>query len=388
MAMQGNHGIIDNERNPFATKSWIEQGLSLTPGREEKLEFLFGKSINEIKKIKPNDGKYPSYLGIRWGFAEIQNNTLIPTEKWNQRNEYDGYGYPLSSRTTNYSDMQIKTRSPKIESTFPSSNQVTTKNDGATINIEKLRQELERRKKLLIDYAHDQSVSIDPTERRHIIEFIEHENLPKKPTNEIQLLKEFVSSALSINQPPHRIRGRLQSILGEIPLGDTIPICLNLLFDEPKFLDNRNWNPKNLEKLSNDLLDKNNDSFKNHILITINSISIIMQKELSYGLDNFFEKIANEIKLGPENAWKFMEKFTKEIKNVGPGLMSDFLKNVGFPEFVKIDQRLKVEFPEFINEFNLKNAKSMFISAWKLCAKLNITPFVFDHILYQWNKFK
>jgi len=92
-------GIVDKSRNPFAIPSWIDQGYGLTTNkgnRAAKLEKLFGKTIDEIKDIKTNDGRYPAFVGIRWGFAEIKNNRLVKTEKWNNRIDYDEYGESLN----------------------------------------------------------------------------------------------------------------------------------------------------------------------------------------------------------------------------------------------------------------------------------------------------
>lgn len=85
-----NEGIIDSENNPFIRKSWVEQGLALTPQRQEQLQELFGKSIENILMINPeNDGRYVAFIAIRWGFAKIINGELAPTEKWTNQNNYD-----------------------------------------------------------------------------------------------------------------------------------------------------------------------------------------------------------------------------------------------------------------------------------------------------------
>jgi hypothetical protein len=108
-----------------------------------------------------------------------------------------------------------------------------------------------------------------------------------------------------------------------------------------------------------------------------------MQYELSSGLDMFYSKVSEALICGPEYTWSFMENFSSNIIGVGPVLLADFLKNIGFVEFVKIDQRLKKEFPKLIKG-SQPTPKSMFIYAWRLCEQLKMNPFVFDHILYQW----
>jgi hypothetical protein len=44
-------GIIDKESNPFIKDSWIEQGYSFSPDRQEPAPILFRRSIEEIKEV-------------------------------------------------------------------------------------------------------------------------------------------------------------------------------------------------------------------------------------------------------------------------------------------------------------------------------------------------
>jgi len=237
----------------------------------------------------------------------------------------------------------------------------------------------------LITCAHDPLIQMDPVERRQIIEYLEEEKLPEKPTDEVRLMKEFVSSALSINQPPHRIRNRLRSILGEISRYNTIDLCLYKLFGDPDFRVENNWMPHSLAQTANRLQKQilKEDSFKKNVLTTIESIALTMQRELSSGLDRFYDHMSDELSHGPEQTWTFLKHFTSNISGVGPVLMSDFLKNIGFVEFAKIDQRLKTEFPKLASGLPTTPDK-IFIYIWHLCKKMKMSPFVFDYILYQW----
>jgi hypothetical protein len=89
-------GIIDDHHNPFAISSWIEQNLSLTPHRMKQLEELIDAEIEAIKSY-PNEGAYPAFIGIRWGFVKVHNGKLKKTEKWENQQLYDGFG-----RVTNF----------------------------------------------------------------------------------------------------------------------------------------------------------------------------------------------------------------------------------------------------------------------------------------------
>ena len=239
---------------------------------------------------------------------------------------------------------------------------------------------------LLIKLAHNPQIDLDRTDIENIIKFLENRLLPEKPSDEIHLMKEFISSCLSINQPPHRIRSRMTAILGKIPLADTIPLCLNKLFDCSDFLLDSNWKPSSLETLIKSLRDKDenfSDQFRRDVLDTLDSVTNKISFELEAGINQFYDRITREITKGPESVWAFLQQFTANLRGVGPSLMSDFLKNIGFVEFVKIDQRLKNELPKLIE--GLKSTpKNMFIFSWYFCERLKMTPFIFDQILYQW----
>ena len=85
--------IVDLQNNPFARTSWISQGYPFTPRRQEQFQFLIGLRIDEIKSnFSPNEGSYPAFIAIRWGFARIVNGRLKPAAKWTKREKCDNYG--------------------------------------------------------------------------------------------------------------------------------------------------------------------------------------------------------------------------------------------------------------------------------------------------------
>jgi hypothetical protein len=89
-------GCIDAGLNPFSRDSWITQGFGLTDKRAQKLAIWLGKDVSEILAYRPeNDGRYPAFVGIRWGFAEIIDGKLMGTEKWRHRNSYDAHSFPI-----------------------------------------------------------------------------------------------------------------------------------------------------------------------------------------------------------------------------------------------------------------------------------------------------
>jgi hypothetical protein len=170
-------------------------------------------------------------------------------------------------------------------------------------------------------------------------------------------------------------------------LGETIALCLSRLFESEALLDDENWKPGALQLLVAKLKVDVRDDFRLHVLNTIDAIAVEMQGELVSGLRKFYSRVEDGTKNGPEQAWAFMQDFTAGISGVGPVLMSDFLKNVGYPKFVKIDFHLKREFPSLLSGVKTE-ARSLFIHAWHLCDELEMTPFTFDHIMYQWGRAK
>jgi hypothetical protein len=90
--MANSGGIIRTELNPFSCGDWIDQGFGLTEHRRKQLLPLLGLELSEIRKINRNEGAYPAFVAIRWGFAEVKNDRLMPTYKWESKDLYDNYG--------------------------------------------------------------------------------------------------------------------------------------------------------------------------------------------------------------------------------------------------------------------------------------------------------
>jgi hypothetical protein len=93
--MKIEEGIID-ANNPFIQYSWIKQGYGFTIHRQKQISELFGKDKSSILGTNPrNENSYVAFTAIRWGFAEVINGKLTPTEKWTNRFYFDGHGQPL-----------------------------------------------------------------------------------------------------------------------------------------------------------------------------------------------------------------------------------------------------------------------------------------------------
>ena len=88
-------GIIDKSSNPFSCASWIKQASGFTKHRQKQAEAILGESTDDICRLGRNSARFPAFVAIRWGFAEIKEGVFVPTEKWTNRLNYDLYGEKL-----------------------------------------------------------------------------------------------------------------------------------------------------------------------------------------------------------------------------------------------------------------------------------------------------
>lgn len=262
--------------------------------------------------------------------------------------------------------------------------------------VQKIKSRILMRRDLLAGLAKgdiqiDPACPMDETDRIHILAYLEREEIPEKPKNIEQLMKVYASSCLSQSI----IRRRLARLLGRIPTPETIPECLETMFGAPDFRKDPYWTPTNLPDLlvgiqkQEDWADRDLRSLrvKPRVIGILIDGCVFLQKKLQRGLTPFYEEIAAAIENGPEATWKYANRFSSSIRHVGPATVCDFLKNMGFPDFVRVEGHFRKEFPELINENNMTQ-KQQFIVSLALCEELGMRPFFFDHIMYQWGRYK
>lgn len=262
--------------------------------------------------------------------------------------------------------------------------------------VSQIKAEVLRRKDLLARLAKgDLPVNpehvMDRTDQRHIQSYLEREEIPEKPEDVRQLMKVYASSCLSQSM----IRRPLTRLLGGIPTPETISLCLETMFAEPDFADDRHWRPEALpqllaavekrEPVSN--ADLRSSKLKSRIVAILMDGGALLKQKLRDGLTPFYGEISTAIENGPEATWHFAKHFAGAIRHVGPATVCDFFKNIGFSDFVRVEGHFKKEFPELINEDKLSQ-KQQFIMSLSLCEELGMTPFFFDHVMYQWGQYK
>lgn len=71
-----------NTENPFYRKSWDQEKWDLTMKRKQKLPLLFGKTIEQIKAMKDNDGSYLAFKALKEKLCVIKDSRLVKSGEW------------------------------------------------------------------------------------------------------------------------------------------------------------------------------------------------------------------------------------------------------------------------------------------------------------------
>lgn len=224
------------------------------------------------------------------------------------------------------------------------------------------------------------------TESKFIL-FLKLGEIPSRPTDIPSLMKQFCVSSFSYAP----LRRFLTGYIGKIPMRENIAQSLCGVFDNIDFLYDSNWLTESLYNLAEKIQLSNNynlfsKEFKPRIIAGLLTGTAKLKLELANGLDPFFNKISSVT--SPSEMWKFVNDFSSPIINVGPALISDFLKEIGFTQYVKVDHHLSNEFPKLMlspKSCSL-NQKQIFISSIENAKSIGITPFHLDKIFYLWGR--
>ncbi len=244
--------------------------------------------------------------------------------------------------------------------------------------IENVRGELIRRKNLLISLAKDEHIQMDDLDRNCIISFFEKGNHPDRPDNIHHLMKKFFTSCFSYAP----LRKYLTSIASSIPDPYMLPSCLAQVFSENDFLINQNWSPDLLHELAGKIqrekkYNLESKQFKPRMISVLLSGTQKMAKRLENGLNSFYVELDTINSKPGAEIWGYVLEFSKNIYNVGPNLICDFIKGIGFERFVKVDHHFKREFPKLIgfNDCYSLSDKEHFVLSQQLADLIQMSPF-------------
>lgn len=257
--------------------------------------------------------------------------------------------------------------------------------------INAVRYELMMRRDKLIKFAHDQKLQMDKLDRKCIITFFQHWEIPERPKDVPELMKTFFTCCFTYAP----LRKYLASIAGSIPTPSMLPNCLSKIYSEKEFLAGQNWTPAKLHNIASKIqqkegFDLKSNKFKPRMISVILDGSIEMEKRLGFGVERFYQELDRINKSSGEEIWEYVSEFPKQIHNVGTTLICDFLKDIGCDRFVKVDHHFKKEFPSLLglNDCNKLSYKEHFILSQEISHMLEMSPFHLDHLLYQWGRYK
>lgn len=256
--------------------------------------------------------------------------------------------------------------------------------------IHEIKNELNRRTKILIDLSHNPNFSMEPFERDRVQNLFEKHRAPEKPKTIEKLMKHFCVSSFSY--APLR-NNFLKPLIGELPTTENIDKALCIAFENSEFSDEINWEPKRLGQLAKKIQNKlqydlASKQFRPRIIAVLITGSEKMENELKQGLDSFYTRVGNCT--DPEEMWKYVNDSSKKITQVGPALYCDFLKEIGFIRYVKVDHHFKKEFPKLLDpKDNCRNMsfKKSFILSQEIADKVGMSPYHLDSLLYLWGRY-
>lgn len=256
------------------------------------------------------------------------------------------------------------------------------------IKIESIRTEIERRRSLLIKYSYDKSTQVVPVEQKRIQSILEKWESPARPEDIVTLIKQFCVSVFSYAP----LRRYLSSFIDNLPMRDTVNVALSKAFGNEEFLFDSNWTPIALHELALRIQRKENfnltsKQFKPRIISVLITGTKVLSNELENGLESFYIKISSVT--NPIAMWELAKDISRPINNVGVALICDFLKELGFTRYVKIDHHFRREFPELISSLKTckQSPKESFILSQEIADSIGITPFHLDSILYLWGRY-
>jgi len=254
-------------------------------------------------------------------------------------------------------------------------------------NIHRIKDELLRREQCLIELATTAHGSLDPIDRNEIVAYLRDQHFPARPTHEDPLLRRYFISCFSYAV----LRNQNTQTLGEMPTPDNLSRLLTLVFNDHSFENMQTWNAVTISQIAQEIQERYRFNLKSaerkpKMLRILLDGSKQMQQLLSQGVDGFYHQIETAINQGPSSMLAYARRISNPVHNVGVALTCDFLKEIGFYQFVKVDHHFSNEFSELINKTNL-TPEERFAFAIRIAQVLDMTPYRLDKILYNWGRY-
>lgn len=257
--------------------------------------------------------------------------------------------------------------------------------------VSQARTALERYRTTLVKFAKLQHSPILEIDRKEIIKYLEHGGFPDRPDTIPLLMKCLIKSCYSYAV----LRKYCVSILGEIPSPGTIGECLARVFSHEPFREEETWFPAKLGETAAEIqvrekYDLKSNRMKPRMIRVLLDSSSEMGMKLERGLSAFYLEVEDVVKGEPEHLWEYVVELARGIYNVGPALICDFLKEIGFSQFVKVDHHFQKEFPALMNMNSCDkiSPRIHFIISQQISKELGMTPYHLDKILYDWGRYK
>jgi len=258
------------------------------------------------------------------------------------------------------------------------------------LQLPAIRAEMIRRREILVRLAKDPSAPMDKLDRQDIVLYLDQGAIPRRPESVPGLMKAFVKSCLTYSV----LRRFCVSLLGEIPTPDTIGECLARVFCCQAFRVEQTWTPEGLRTAAEHIqaqaeYDLDSKIPRPRITRVLLDGSKEMHRRLARGMAGFYESVDQAVGRGPDVMWSWVLEFSQGIRNVGPALTCDFLKEIGYAQFVKVDHHFTNEFPSLIKaNCEQLSSREHFVFSQRLARWIGMTPYHLDRILYEWGRCK
>jgi len=273
--------------------------------------------------------------------------------------------------------------------------------------LDEIRKEISNKESILIHTAEKGGV-FDKTHTDMVLGAIRDNKSPSRPETLNKLLLQLISSAFSYN----RVRNQLKRINNSkfnrnyFPVGEDHKRLLGYLLNDERFEDEDYWHPVRFEALLEEIkhhrkyeaVNELTPYWLGYILDILGTAPSKLIEITNLNVNEFYRKVDDicnqdfndDIFFKSEVLWRMATDFSIGIKNVGPNLMCDFLKESGFTDYAKMDVHMIRSISEVLQinqDDKLADYESFATTQW-LANKMNMTPYRLDKIFYVYGVYR